>query len=719
MPSAMTAPALDTLVTRLREYHPQADPTPLAQALDWASRLPPIPGPLAAESSLDHGLAVSKVLVAMKLDVASVAAGLLHDLLERRPELLAEAREAVGPEAAQLLAGLPRMPETAVFNRLEHQAETVRKMFVAMSQDIRVLLIRLADHLHVMRTLDAYPAEVRPEIARETLDLFAPLAYRLGIDWVKRDLEDLAFRHLHPEAYADLAARVESASHDREIFVQEILALLDAKLREHQLEGFRLLGRPKHLYSIYRKLQVQKIPLEKVYDKVAFRIIFPTVEACYAALGMVHSLWPMVPARFKDFISKPKANGYRSLHTSVIGPRGEFMEIQIRTEEMDQVAREGIAAHWAYKEKKAISSQDANVVRWLKQMVQIQQDLADPREVLDSTRQELYTYEVYVITPNGEVKELPAGSTPIDFAYSIHTEVGHRCTGAKVNGRIVPLRYQLQNGDRVEILTSPHQKPSRDWLAFIKTGRARARIRQWLNAEEQERLLDQGREILERELRRVGQSLKRLRETGHLDMIREELGQATPENLFRAVAAGKVPVASILDLLVPPEVRKERQEEAEMPVKGVPSRADTGEVVIVDGIADMPVKISRCCTPLPGDAIMGFITTGRGVSVHKPTCPNYLASEPARRIGVRWPGQRHGAYRAQILLFTQNRKGMLAQISQTISADDANILDLTANSRRDGTAVLRAALEVAHLDQLRAILDHLRQLDGVLEARRE
>jgi GTP pyrophosphokinase len=476
--------------------------------------------PTSGEPYIVHLLSVTEILLTMRLDLQTVISGLLHGVLKQDPSLsIKDFEKDYGRDVANIVRGATRITSVKFNSKLTYQAENVRKLLLAMASDIRVLLVKLADRLHDMRSFILDDKEQQEELAQETLELYAPLASRMGIDWMKRELEDLAFKFLYTDEYTDITSRIESSTADRENYVKEVIDILRQKLAEINLNDCQIIGRPKHLYSIYKKIIAQKIPLEKVYDKVAFRIVVDSVKECYEALGVVHANWPPVPGRIKDFISTPKTNNYQSMHTTVIGPYGEFMEVQIRTREMDRVAQEGVAAHWAYKEGQSISKEDAKVFRGLKQLVKWLQELKDPKEFLDSVRGELFDPDVYALTPNGDVKEFPQGSTPLDFAYTIHTEVGNSCVGAKVNGKIVPLKYKLQNGDVIEIVTSPKQKPRRDWLSLVKTSRAKSRIRHWLRREEKEKAMNVGREICERELRKHDTSLKKIIKTGHMKRI--------------------------------------------------------------------------------------------------------------------------------------------------------------------------------------------------------
>lgn len=715
--------SIDSILARVRATLPAEDLRPLREAYLFAEQCYSGKHRLSGLPYLHHALMVTDILAFMRLDVATLCAGLLHGVLKRADDAKAAEkmlREKFGEDVAAIVRGATKITGVQFNSRLAYQAENIRKMLLAMSADIRVLLVKLADRLHDMQSLREMPRDNQIEFARETMDIYAPLASRLGIDWLKRELEDLSFACLNPEKYEELAGKIRTSLADREAYVDEVKALITKKLIEHRLRDFQVLGRPKHIYSIYKKLVVQNIPLEKVYDKVAFRIIVRTVGECYEALGVIHSLWLPVDGRFKDFISSPKSNLYQSLHTSVVGLHGEFMEVQIRTEEMDHIAKEGIAAHWAYKEGKSITSRDAKLFKWLKQLVQTLQELEDPREFLDAVKGELYEAEIFVLTPNGEVKELPVGSIPIDFAYSIHTEVGNRCTGARINGQISPLRTPLKNGDQVEIITSAKQQPNRAWLSMVKTARAKSRIRQWLNQAEKEKALQVGRELCERELRRHNISLKKIIKTGHLRELLKALACNSLDELMVRVGAGNLPVQAIIKELQPAEVQQALAEETSQEIlpARTKSRADKENVILVDGADEVLTKISHCCTPVPGDEILGFITSGRGISVHKASCPNLLTADPQRLIAVSWAENIRTTHRAQIQVIVQDKKGLLATLSNAISTDDANILGLEATTSKDGLGRINIVLEITGREHLLRLLQHLQQLDGVLEAKR-
>ena len=713
----------DDILTRVEGYLEAEDVASLRQAYEYAVEVHGQRKRPNGDPYISHPLAVCMILARMGLDVVTLEAGLLHSVLKEPGTSATEQdlEKKFGSAVRAIVSGATKIANVKFNSQLACQAENFRKMLLAMSSDIRVLLVKLADRLHDMQVLDI-PVKDRKEFAKETLDLYAPLASRLGIDWMKRDLEDLSFSYIHPREYKDLAERVESSTMDRATYVNEVKALLSDKLLELGIKDFRILGRPKHLYSIYKKLLAQNIPLEKVYDKVAFRIITFNVRECYEALGMVHSLWQPIDGRFKDFISKPKPNMYQSLHTSVIGPSGEFMEIQIRTEEMDKIAKEGVAAHWAYKEGTAVSRKDARLFQWLKQLINSLQELHDPKEFLEAVKYELYQDEIFVLTPDGEVKELPQGSRPLDFAYLIHTEVGNHCTGAKVNGRIVSLKYKLKNGDVVDIMTSNGQHPNRGWLSLVTTSRAKSRIRSWLRREEQEKSLKLGQEICDRELRDHGLSLKKLIKTGHLKDILKKLAVNTLDDLLRKVGSGKITTRRIADLMLPEEVKADRSEEELLLLKKEKDKdrpKPGSQGIVIDGIDDILVKISRCCMPMPGDEVMGFITAGRGVSVHKANCPNLLATDPQRHIAVSWSQGAATGHQTNIRIMANDRKGLLVEVCNSLSIDDANIVNIDAHTAKDDLAKLNIVVEVNDLQHLGVVLQHIRQIDGIIEAGRK
>ena len=706
-------------------YLHDVDLKPLERAYEFVSDRHAGAVHSSGESYVQHLVEVATTLATMKLDLDTIVAGMLHGTLKEEVATLEELEDLFGADVAKIVNGTTRITNVQYSSALAHQAGNIRKLFLAMSADIRVLLVRLADRLQDMVTLDTAFKERQRVIARETMDLYAPLASRLGIDWMKRELEDLAFQYLYPVEYTDITSRLESTLGQRQKYVDEVIRILHKKLGENGVKPVRIIGRPKHLYSIYKKLVVQNIPLDMVYDKVAFRIILHNVKECYEALGTIHANWQPVPGRIKDFISVPKANNYQSLHTTVIGPHENFIEIQIRTEDMDRVAQEGVAAHWAYKEGQKISNRDVRLFKDLKTLVQSLQEVEDHREFLETVRGELFEPNVFVLTPNGEVRELPRGSSPIDFAYSIHTAVGDHCSGARVNGQLVPLKYELQHGDVVDIITRKNQQPKRAWLQVVKTSRARARIRQWLRKEEKEKALVLGREICERELKKHDTTLKKLLKSGHIRVMMKQLGCNSLDDMLVKAGSGTITVHHLLQALVPDELRKEEtkrkeneQLEKARQLEEQRIKKARQEVFDIDGVDDMLVRVSQCCKPVPGDEIVGFITTGRGISIHKTDCVNLKSTDPRRWMSVSWSGSIKTMHRSELFIRAENRKNILADISSTISHDDADIVSLHARTTSDNVAELDVVLEVSDLKHLQILRQHLMQLPEIIDVRR-
>ncbi len=714
------------LITITSGYLQDVDLEPLTRAYDYILEIHGPDKHLSGQPYVEHLLEVATTLASMKLDLDTIIAGLLHGSIKEGKATAEKLAKLFGEDVARLVDGTTRITNIQYNSQLAHQAENIRKFFLALSTDIRVLLVKLADRLQDMMTLAPAPEDIRRHVARETMDLYAPLASRLGIDWVKRELEDLSFQYLFPAEYENLVSRLEGSMDEREAYVTEVTGIIQAKLRRNNIVPVRILGRPKHLYSIYKKLVAQGITLERVYDKVAFRIILHTVKECYEALGIVHEDWQPVPGRIKDFISTPKSNNYQSLHTTVLGPHENFIEIQIRTEKMDHIAQEGVAAHWAYKEGQKISGDDARLFKELKQMVLTLQEVEDPREFLESVRGELYEPDVYALTPTGEVRELPRGSTPIDFAYSIHTAVGDRCSGAKVNGRMVPLKYELQNGDIVEIVTGKNQHPKQAWLKLVKTSRARTRIRAWLRREEKEKALAVGREICEKELKKYDTTLKKLIKTGHIRTLLKELRCNSLDDMLVKVGSGSITVNHLFKALLPDEYRdreEERQldEAAERATRRSENKktGTSNEAILIDGVDDMMARISQCCKPVPGDEIVGFITTGRGLSVHKADCHNLLATDPRRWLTVNWSAGENKGHRTEFLIRAESRKNIVADVSSTISSANVDIIEMTARTASNNLAEINVILEVIDLGHLQSVQQLLHQMPEVIEVHRK
>jgi GTP pyrophosphokinase len=711
----------------VRRHHPGADLELLRKAYIFSAVEHKGQTRASGEPYLVHPLEVAAILADMRMDPACVAVGLLHDVLEdtlTEPERI---KEYFGADVLHIVEGVTKISKMPFTTSEERQAETYRKMLLAMVDDIRVILVKLADRLHNMRTLQFLPEERRVRIARETMDIYAPLAGRLGMSKVKNELEDLAFQYLDPAAYKELTAEVEVSEKKAAAFIEKTSASLGEKLKAAGIEA-TIDGRTKRLYSIHQKLRRQKINLDQVYDFVAIRVLVRGIPDCYAALGVIHNLWRPVPGRIKDFIAMPRPNGYQSLHTSVIGDEGQPFEIQIRTQEMHRVAEEGIAAHWKYKEGRTGYDKDDHAFAWLRQLLEWQQEVKDPHEFLNSLKLDLYPEEVYSFTPKGQVKTLPRGSTPLDFAYAIHTEIGNQCVGARVNGKIVPLRYKLKNGDIVEILSSSGHKPSRDWLSFVVTNKARAKIRHYLNIAEKQQATEIGKKHFDRELRRYDLSLKKLlAEDGKLDAIANELGAGQKaEDLFAAVGYGKVSMRQVLGRILPPEkIELPAPPDKARPLADAMKRLlRVGEDRIkVKGTDDLLIYRARCCNPIMGEPIVGYITRGKGVSVHSQSCPNVtnLLYDPERRVSVEWDRgtTETGTYDVRISVDVEDRPGLLATITTLLAGMKTDIRDAEVKTFDDRTACIDLTLRINDLKHLDRVVKSVRGVTGVIDVERQ
>ncbi len=706
------------LIERVRTYHPAGSVDTIQKAYDFSAEVHRGQRRLSGEPYLTHPVQVAGIIAEMRLDVPSIATGLLHDTVEDTLATLEQIEETFGAEIATLVDGVTKIGQINFTSREEKQAENFRKMLLAMARDIRVILIKLADRTHNMRTLGHLPPERQVEIAQETLDIYAPLAHRLGVYWIKSDLEDNALRFLHPEVYYQLKRSVAKRKAERERYIKEVISILQKRLGEG-LEA-EVSGRPKHFYSIYEKMQAQNLLYDQIYDLVAFRIVVDTVGECYEGLGVVHANWKPVPGRFKDYIALPKANGYQSLHTTVIGPYGERIEIQIRTREMHRVAEYGIAAHWRYKQPGTLGTDDGQRFAWLRQMLEWQQHLQDPQEFLRSVKEDLFTEEVFVFTPKGDLLNFPVGATVIDFAYRIHSEVGQHCAGARVNGRIVPLRYQLQSGDTVEIVTTTSQAPSKDWLKLVKTSRAKARVRGWVKGQQAARSIAVGREILERDLARHALDFGRLRIDGTLARVARELSQKDEDTLLAGVGYGKITAQQVLARILPEEEIERRREKAEGRLQRLfrlVSR-QTKSGVTVSGVDDVLVRFGKCCSPLAGERITGFITRGRGVTVHALDCPKVLESDPQRRIEVQWSDGKGTPRAIKVEVTCVDQPGLLAAMSKAISSAGINIARAHVHAMGDHKAQNTFELMVTNAEELNRVMRNLGRVRGVMKVAR-
>ena len=677
----------ETIIEKLRKNHPDADEELLRRAYLFSARQHRGQTRQSGEPYLVHPLEVANILVDLNLDPICVTTGLLHDIVEDTDTSPEEIEEYFGPEIAHLVDGLTKISKLDHASTEERQALNMRKMLLAMVDDVRVVLVKLADRLHNMRTLEYLPGEKRRRIAQETLDVYAPIAHRLGMARVRGELEDLAFKHLEPEEYQKLKELVESRRLRLEAFLEEVKQRILDMMAASGIEIVYIEGRIKRLFSIYQKLRRQQITIDQVYDLVAMRIITESVKDCYAALGVIHTAWKPIPGRFKDWIAIPRENFYQSLHTSVVGEGGQSFEVQIRTREMQSIAEEGIAAHWKYKEgRRGTHTDEDEAFVWLKRLVEWQQEVKDSREFLDSLKLDLYPKEVYCFTPKGKVIELPRGATPVDFAFMIHTQVGLTCNGAKVNSRIVPLKYQLRNGDVVEIMTSPNAHPSRDWMNFAKTSRARAKIRHYLAESERATAIDLGKKLFEKEADRFRLNTKKMLSNGELDRIAADYGVARADDLLAAIGYGKVLPRNVIAKLLPPDRQGEIEQEKRPTLKQVVKRAlGLQDRIVVKGIDDVMVYRARCCNPIRGEDIIGYITRGKGVAVHSNRCPNMpgLLVNPERLIDVEWmktDAKHESAYPVTMKLVTEDRPGMVADVTQAIAGVGTNTSHATARA---------------------------------------
>lgn len=731
--------AVQNLETKLLEYYPDVNLPLVRQAVEFATAKHGDQRRSSGEPYIVHPIGVAALLAELHLDLDSVLTGILHDTVEDTDTSLEEIKQKFGGSVAELVDGVTKISRITFRTSEEKQAENFRKMVVAMAKDLRVILVKLADRTHNMRTLDYLPEKKRKLIAQETLDIYSPLAGRLGIHWVKAELEDLCLRHLKPEVYYKLAQLVAKKKSEREKYIEEVLKNVEDHLKEYGIRG-QVSGRPKHFYSIYKKMESRNAnDIDDIHDIVAFRIVLDNITECYKALGVIHSVYKPIPGRFKDYIAMAKPNNYQSLHTTVIGPYNERMEVQIRTLEMHQIAQSGIAAHWKYKEGRAdVSNQ--NKMEWLSRLLDSQKTLTDPTEFLESVKLDLYPGDVFVFTPKGEVKEFPHGSTPLDFAYAVHTDVGHRCVGAKINGKIVPLRYRLRSGDVVEILTSATQHPGKDWLKLVKTSRAIAKIRAFLKHIERTKAKQMGEEILAREFRRFKTNWEKVSKSPEMAQAIRGLGYRNHEEILVALGYGKLTAREISKAVIAPELLEKQGEEKEQKgflqkiISTAMRKSEARNAVMVTGLGDVLIRFAKCCHPIPGDPILGFVTRGRGVTVHHASCKKALDSDNARRIDVAWTGvaaptkDKEGKESApkpsprrsvKVRVFCEDQPGMLASMTQTISSQGVNISQASVRTMKDRRAVCVFEILVTGVEQLNKVINSLEAKDGIISVERQ
>jgi len=704
---------INALIDRVSSYNPEADFDLLRRAYAFSNDAHQRQRRREGSPYIGHPLSVAAILTDMRMDSITITAGLLHDTIEDTGTSVEDIRGLFGEDVAFLVEGLTKLGRMEFKSSKEAYAENFRRMFLAMAKDIRVILIKFADRLHNLRTLKYLPEAKRRKIAEEILEIYAPLANRLGIGWLKIEFEDLSFKYLMPEIYEELTHKVTKRREEQEGHLNEVIKIVEKRLLDASIPA-RVFGRVKHYYGIYQKMQRQGIPFEHVYDVLALRIITDTPANCYAILGLIHSLWTPVPGRIKDYIGSPKTNLYQSLHTTIIGTNGEKIEFQIRTEEMDRIAREGIAAHWKYKEYKPVKERDDKYFLWLREIVQSQKDMPDAKDFLETVKSIIFPDVVYVFTPKGDVIELPYDSTPVDFAYHIHTEVGHQCTGAKVNGKIVPLRYTLKNGDTVEIITTPGHHPSKDWLKFVKTYKAKTKIKQWIRIEEREKAIEVGKSLLERELRRHELSPALMKSKDILE-VAKSLRIFTHEDLLISIGYGKLSPHQVVVKLLP-----EAEEAERPPVKKEPKKPEKDKGIKIKGIDDIMFHRSKCCYPIPGEEVIGFITRGRGVSIHTVDCPNLdsTAVDKDRLVDVEWTGDGEATYTVKISAYTIDKPGVLAGLSAVISSANVNIQHVNASTTYNKQAYINFILEVKDKGELDELMRKLTQLSDVIEVKR-
>ncbi|RJQ16423.1 MAG: bifunctional (p)ppGpp synthetase/guanosine-3',5'-bis(diphosphate) 3'-pyrophosphohydrolase [Nitrospiraceae bacterium] len=706
---------VDALIDRVFSYNPESDANLLRRAYAFSNEAHFKQKRKGGGAYIEHPLAVAAILCEMRMDTNTIGAGLLHDTIEDTDTTVEDIKELFGDDIAFLVESLTKLSRIEFRTSEEAQAENFRKMLLAMAEDMRVILIKFADRLHNMRTLEYLSPEKREKIAQETMEIYAPLANRLGIGWLKSELEDLSFKFLMPEIYEQLVRQVAKKREEQEGYLAEVIKIVEAHLKAASIPG-RIFGRVKHYHGIYQKMLKQKIPFELVYDVIALRIITDTSANCYGILGLIHSLWTPVPGRFKDFIGAPKSNLYQSLHTTIIGPRGERVEFQIRTDEMNSIAEEGIAAHWKYKEGDYAEKVDDKYFTWLRDLVKAQKETPDAKEFLEEVKGNISPGVVYVFTPEGDIVELPLDATPVDFAYSIHTMVGHQCIGAKVNSRIVPLRYKLQNGDTVEIITSQGHTPSRDWLKYVKTPRAKARIKQWLKVEERKKGLLLGEELLEKAFRRYGLSPSLAKSREILDVAKPYKIQ-THEDLFVAIGYGRISVHKIARKLLP---EPEKVEKEKLPVKKEAQKQEEGKGIKIKGVDNIMFHRSKCCYPLPGEKVTGFVTRGRGISIHTSDCPTLDTQtiDADRLVEVEWTAGGDTTYAVKIQVLTIDKRGLLAELSAVLSTNNVNINHLDATTTHEKQALFNFILDIKDKQRLDEIIKKLSQLSGVIEVTR-
>lgn len=717
---------LENLLLRIEQYNPNADMQLIIKAYNFAEAAHESQIRNSGEKYFVHPFQVALLLADLNMDTATIIAGLLHDVIEDTNISYDKIKEEFGDEVADLVDGVTKLKKLQYKTKQENQAENLRKMVIAMAKDIRVIIVKLADRLHNMRTLEYMTDEKKKEKAVETLEIYAPIAHRLGISKIKWELEDLSLRYLDPENYYSLVEKVSKKRLEREAFIKQITDELYKKLGEMNIKC-EISGRPKNFYSIYKKMMYQGKAFEQIYDLTAVRILVDNIKDCYGALGIVHTLWKPLPGRFKDYVAMPKPNMYQSLHTTVIGNKGEIFEVQIRTYEMHRTAEYGIAAHWKYKEGYAKGNNFDDKLTWLRQLLEWQTDLNDPKEFMETLKIDFFTDEVFVFTPKGDVINLPDGSTPIDFAYRVHTDVGNKCVGAKVDNRIVPLNYKLKNGNIVEVITSANSSgPSRDWLKLVKSNQAKAKIKQWFKLKERDLNIAKGKDALEKEIKRLGYKPSEILVDEWLKNVAGKVSISSIEDLYASIGYGSITINQVISKLkeiYSEHFKPSEKEIIESKIQKSQNKAKPRPThgIVVKDVDNVKIKFSKCCNPVPGDDIVGFITRGRGVSIHRTDCPNLstiLEGQEERSIEVTWDIEKKSSYSAEIQIRATDRPGLLAEIALRVNDADVGLLSLNARTNKDKSVMINMTLEIHDKEQLNELMKRLRRIGNVFDVYR-
>ena len=703
---------INDIVDEILKYNPRADVEMLQKAYVFSAQAHKGQTRLSGEPYLIHPLEVAYTLTRMNLDIPSVVSGLLHDTLEDSYVSKDEIEKYFGKEIAELVDGVTKIGKIPLKTSEESRVENFRKMLLAMSKDIRVILVKLADRYHNMQTLNFLSTEKQMETSKETIEIYAPLAHRLGIEWMKEELEDTAFKYLKPAEYRMIADKIAQKKKERDEYISEVIGILKKRFDQFHL-NVEISGRAKRLYSIYRKMTQEALNIDDIYDIIAFRVVVNNIKECYEALGIVHAFFKPIPGKFSDYIALPKANMYQSLHTKIIGPYGEKIEVQIRTHEMHKIAEEGIAAHWKYKEGKVFDAKEDKIFAWLRRIIEWQHELKDNKEFMEIFKIDLFSDEVYVFTPKGDVRDLPKGATPIDFAYAIHSDLGHRCVGAKVNGKLVPLRYVLKSGDIVEIQTNPSHKPSKDWLNFVVTSKAKTKIRQWIKTEQREQSIELGKALLDKELVKHDKNLAKLLKSGELQTISKEFSFETVEDLFASVGYGLYTPLQVLGKTIP---ESEKPSKLKTLISSFKKGRDSS--IKVQGIDGLVVRFAKCCNPIPGDKIFGFITRGRGLTIHVADCSNVHTYDEQRKVEVSWQLNKDTTYPVRLKIIGSDRKGLLSDISSVMASNKANIISAQAMTYPDRSAAGMYEIEISHMSQLQKIIKSIQKIKGVRSVER-